>query len=398
MLSIGMVAIDQNNSWPGGRYYLQHIIRSVASLPIEDQVSIRDVYWRKVADGVDPFAEVREAIGQSIVVSPPSTALAQLVRKGKRLLKGTVGASDLFLSKGVGCFFPIPPCENTGIPLVYWCPDLQPLRRPDLINAEQLGAFRKELARRVSEAAAVVVSSADARNDLVALYPRMGDRIHIVRFTSVPSDGWFACDPAVVAERYNLPNRFVICCNQFTRHKNHLVLIRALEILKGRGKDSVHLVFTGGVHDYKGEGYFDVVNSAIAKAELTEHASILGFIPREEQIALIRRSIAVAQPSVFEGWSTIVEDAKTLGKELVLSDLPVHREQMAGRIQTFLDPDDPEAWAAALLEIFELGKVGPNRILEATACRLATDRILECGNAFVGAVRSVLGEGCNRNG
>jgi hypothetical protein len=30
---------------------------------------------------------------------------------------------------------------------------------------------------------------------------------------------------------------------------------------------------------------------------------------------------------LFEGWSTVVEDAKSLNKFIFLSDIPVHREQ-----------------------------------------------------------------------
>ncbi len=54
---------------------------------------------------------------------------------------------------------------------------------------------------------------------------------------------------------------------------------------------------------------------------------ILGLIPKEDQLQLLRLCSVVVQPSLFEGWSTVVEEAVALGKRLVLSDLPVHREQ-----------------------------------------------------------------------
>ena len=33
------------------------------------------------------------------------------------------------------------------------------------------------------------------------------------------------------------------------------------------------------------------------------------------------------QPSLCEGWGTVLEDAKVLDKAVLLSDIPVHREQ-----------------------------------------------------------------------
>ena len=50
-------------------------------------------------------------------------------------------------------------------------------------------------------------------------------------------------------------------------------------------------------------------------------------MPYSDVIALMRYSVAVINPSLFEGWSTTVEEAKSLGKSILLSDIPVHREQ-----------------------------------------------------------------------
>ena len=70
-----------------------------------------------------------------------------------------------------------------------------------------------------------------------------------------------------------------------------------------------------------------------------EYVSFTGFISREDQLGLIQNSLAVIQPSKFEGWSTVVEDAKALNKYLLLSSIPVHREQLKNN-GSFFDSDD----------------------------------------------------------
>ena len=40
-------------------------------------------------------------------------------------------------------------------------------------------------------------------------------------------------------------------------------------------------------------------------------------------------------PSLFEGWSTVVEDAKACNKHIILSDLPVHYEQVSENCDFF---------------------------------------------------------------
>jgi glycosyltransferase involved in cell wall biosynthesis len=54
---------------------------------------------------------------------------------------------------------------------------------------------------------------------------------------------------------------------------------------------------------------------------------LLGVIPYADVAALMQASVALLNPSLFEGWSTPVEEARALGVPLLLSDLDVHREQ-----------------------------------------------------------------------
>ena len=53
----------------------------------------------------------------------------------------------------------------------------------------------------------------------------------------------------------------------------------------------------------------------------------LGLIERREQIVIMKNAHFLIQPSLFEGWGTVVEDAKVLDKTIILSDIEVHREQ-----------------------------------------------------------------------
>ena len=61
----------------------------------------------------------------------------------------------------------------------------------------------------------------------------------------------------------------------------------------------------------------------------------------------MRASIAVINPSLIEGWSTTVEEAKSLGVPLILSDIPVHREQ--NQEVMFFDPRSARSLAETML-------------------------------------------------
>jgi len=389
MPSAGVVAIDRDWKWAGGRYYLQHLIRSVAALPIEHGFELHDVWWGEMpAD--DPFQEVRAILGKPVVVTLPNTLLGRALRKAKRLLRGNRGASDLFMPYGIDVFFPIPPCENAGIPYVFWLPDFQYLRRPDLLSEEQCRQFEKYFCEHVRSARRIVLSSEDAKNDFARVYPDKLDRTHVVRFCSVPDEDWWKLRPAMVIEQHRLPERFFIVCNQFTRHKNHMTLLRAMHQLVKRGAAGIHLVCTGSTFDHRQEDYVGQVRNYLVANDLEAKVHILGLIPRSEQIALMRQSIAVLQPSWFEGWSTIIEDAKTLGKPVLASDLPVHREQLAGLQDHFLPEEEPEKWADAMGKAWSSLRSGPSAEQELLGQARLKVAQRECGLAFVQALRAAI--------
>ena len=78
-----------------------------------------------------------------------------------------------------------------------------------------------------------------------------------------------------------------------------------------------------------------------------ESFRVLGSIPDHDLLGLMRNSVAILNPSLFEGWSTSVEEAKSLGKTVLLSDIAVHREQ-APDLGVYFHPQDAEDLACKL--------------------------------------------------
>lgn len=126
--------------------------------------------------------------------------------------------------------------------------------------------------------------------------------------------------------------------NQFWKHKNHKIIIEAVKVLKQKNFD-VLIIFTGKEFDSSNPEYTTDLKKDIAENGLSENFRFLGFIDRAEQLQLMKNSIAIVQPSFFEGWSTVVEDTKTLNHVILLSDIPLHKEQIKENC-LFFDPSD----------------------------------------------------------
>jgi glycosyltransferase involved in cell wall biosynthesis len=195
-----------------------------------------------------------------------------------------------------------------------------------------------------------------------------------------------SADSSYVLEKYNLPERFIFLPNQFWKHKNHKVVVEALAIA-AQEDSQLLVVCSGATVDYRDEKYFPTLEERIKVLGIEKNIRILGLIPEVDVSALMYQCIFVLQPSLYEGWSTVVEEAKSLGKPIVLSSLPVHIEQ-APKQATYFDPHNPEDLAAALVAQFPLFKPGIDLAGQEAAARDRGERTQAFGNRFL----SIAGE------
>jgi hypothetical protein len=104
---------------------------------------------------------------------------------------------------------------------------------------------------------------------------------------------------------------------------------------------------------------------------------------------MMRRSLAIVQPSQFEGWSTVVEDTRALGKTCILSAIAVHREQNPPGAVYFAS-DSPRELADRMAEGWERLSPGPDPASEEAARKRADERIVEVGRNFLEIARRAI--------
>lgn len=218
---------------------------------------------------------------------------------------------------------------------IYWIPDFQDLYYPEFFSSKEL-ATRKKRYHSVAYAGhnKLVLSSEAAKNDFNKFFPNNKATTHVVNF-AVTHPVLQDISVEQLKDTYPLSNKYFFAPNQFWKHKNQRVILEALKILNHRGV-AVQVLFSGKMSGSKDiENYVDGLKEKIGELGVEENVKFLGFIPREHQLAIMKYSFAVIQPSLFEGWSTVIEDAKALGKTIIASNLDVHKEQL-GREHPYL--------------------------------------------------------------
>ena len=217
--------------------------------------------------------------------------------------------------------------------LFYWIYDFQHKFLPELFTKIEIEKRDQTFLQISENADNIVVSSFDSRNHFERFYPTSKASIKVFNFVSLIEQ-----NNTVAKPEPNIPEDYFIVCNQFWQHKNHMAVLKALDLLLSQNK-KIHIVFTGKYDDERNRKYVSELQDFISGHDLISSVTLTGFISREMQTRLIQNAKAVIQPSFFEGWSTVNEDARALGKFLILSDIPVNREQVKDNV-LFFEPSD----------------------------------------------------------
>lgn len=214
--------------------------------------------------------------------------------------------------------------------LITWIADFQYLHLPDLFPGLDVAKKSADLNSLVAESDIVVVSSQDAMKDLrLVAAPENVLKARVLEFVSQPASSLRKeIDRSALEAKYNFNGRYFFLPNQFWRHKNHIVVFEAIAALKRQGIYVV-LLCTGWLRDprFSKSDYVDQLQRVIAENQLEDQIRLLGSIDYGDVLALSRYAIAIVNPSRFEGWSSSVEEGKSIGKPVILSNIDVHIEQ-----------------------------------------------------------------------
>ena len=282
---------------------------------------------------------------------------------------------------------------RSPFPILGWIPDFQYLHLPELLPTLDPDEETRQNRKIISQSDIVILSSHNAFEDFARIAaPEHRSRGKVLQFVSQPRSGELAhaVTRDALEKKYGFTGKFFFLPNQFWAHKNHIVVLRAVKILKDKGID-ILVLCTGNVRDYRiaGTDYIDSLYECIEADGLQNHVKILGHIDYSDVLSMMKSSIAVLNPSRFEGWSSSVEEAKSMGKPVIVSRIEVHLEQDAAKARYF-EPDD----AIGLSEVLAHAWTAPADVSQDEAERLARDalraRTVEFGKAYLDLVSSVV--------
>jgi len=327
-----LLLANGGRGWIGGLYYVKNILYTF--LKQYNKNKDCKIYILVSAENADLFKKYKNNNSVNLIIYKDT-----LVNKvGRKLTRNIFNAPlDIELLSvckkyDIDTIYPLSGYPFMGLKdkCVHWIPDFQHAYLPELFSKKELEDRDKMFEYIAKHHKKLILSSNDAFNSYKSLYPQYTDNVFVMPFLSDIEDEIEEINNEFIKEvrdKYELKHKFIFIANQFWVHKNYKVAFEAINYIVNTKRIDISLVCTGNTNDYRNKNHFESLLNYIKDNNLENNINILGFISRKEQLAIMKEADMIVQPSLFEGWGTSVEDAKVLGKKIILSDINVHYEQ-----------------------------------------------------------------------
>jgi glycosyltransferase involved in cell wall biosynthesis len=387
---IGLIGTG-SSSWIAGVNYIRSLLFANSMLQDNQQQELHLLLHEflreeKVYEEVSHYAASKDYFDFVYGVSFPNLrAIEQMLRRAwkTRTFPARVrnNLPAMLLEKECEIIFPANKFLKNGpsqVKKISWIPDFQFAYFPE--NYSNPSRQQKWVGKILEQSDLVIVSNPFSQDDVQRLFSKFVHKVRVLPFTMWLGPDWLPHDHEAVIEKHNLSRKYFIFPSQFWVHKNHRRLFEAISYLKQKAKMDIQLVCTGHPADFRQPKYVNELLSYIEEQDLGNNIRILGLLPRADQVQLMRGAAAVIQPSLFEGHSALVDEAQSLGKELLISDIPMHREPNAAGC--YFDPYDVQDLAKSLENMWQCLAPGPDMDAEEQAMKKYHMRLKRFGQQF----------------
>tara|TARA_B110000977_G_scaffold188140_1_gene256029 strand:+ start:515 stop:1663 length:1149 start_codon:yes stop_codon:yes gene_type:complete len=318
----------EGDGWTGEANYLDSLVSSLSLLKLNKLNFLIFCSYKK-KEYLSAFIPNKNIIA-SVYFKKNSVFL--LLRKIIKLIFNKDLILLHFLKKNkvniVSHYIPTP-----GIASLCWIPDLQHLHLKSFFSKHELKRRDLLFNNYIKKGEGVLVSSKDTYSNLKKNYKINKSKTYILNF--VPKINFTVIRRfKYLKNKYNLKPNYIYVPNQFWKHKNHNILVKSAILLKEKNH-KVKFVITGNPASGVDNSIYSNFVRDIAVNQVNEYFDLLGFVPYVDVINLIFHSKILINPSLFEGWSTTVEEGKVFNKKMILSNLSVHKEQCSNKALYF---------------------------------------------------------------
>lgn len=361
MIKVGFIGAV-SKEWMGGLNYFNNLLFAIDTLK-NKELQIFVFVGRKTDNQIKNMFKKYATVIEDSIFDRKSLKWF-LMKIEKKIFNTNFLLENIFKKYDIQILSHTSITNFKNIKTINWIADFQHIHLPQMFSEEEIKNRNNSFMQIIRESDVVVLSSFDALKDLKKFAPKFENKAKVLQFVSQPDKKYFDLnenDKKNIIKKYEIKDAFFYMPNQFWKHKNHMIVFKTIRELKKEGMD-FFVVCTGYLSDYRNKTYIEEIKDFIKINNLEKNIKLLGLVDYEDVFALIKFSKAVINPSLFEGWSSTVEECKSVGKNMILSDLEVHKEQYP--IATFFERNSVESLKNVFIKYETLTNLLDNKNLK----------------------------------
>jgi glycosyltransferase involved in cell wall biosynthesis len=233
----------------------------------------------------------------------------------------------------------VPPLLELRTPYIATIHDVQELLFPEYFSPAQRAIRAMHRWEVMDHASKIIVSYDHVKEDLIRYFPLVAEKVHVcpIAYQSISFQEPSSAAARIYEEKYRSWKTFLLYPAQTWPHKNHNLLLQALQRIRRRWGMDLRLICTGHPNDYQ-----QVIIARAEELGVSDAVFFSGIVPEDELAWLYRHSALVTIPTEYEAGSFPLIEAVLLGVPVICSDVTSLPETIGDRRFTF-SPDDVDA-------------------------------------------------------
>lgn len=271
--------------------------------------------------------------------------------------------------------------EKTGVKTVVTMHDLIAWRHPEYFKNIDGRTYRKKQQHACRIADIIIAISEQTRQDLLEVLDADPQKIRVVYQPCSPIFYEKSSETAkkACAEKYRLPERFILSVGTVEARKNLMTTLRALPALP----DDICLVAVGRKTDYADKIIAEAEKLRLSKRLLMIDNAIFSDFP-----AIYSNALAFVYPSFYEGFGIPVLEAMNCDVPVVTSNV-TSLPEVGGAAALYINPEDYETLGKHINSILNDNSLREKMILKG---RLQAEKFFEqkIADALWGVYRELM--------
>ncbi len=234
-----------------------------------------------------------------------------------------------------------------NIPVLSVIVDLQHKTYPFFFSENDLNLREKLLDKTIQCCDHLIAISDYTKNRIIALFPNSVSKIESIHIQTTKHLHLKNQSNEDCLKNYSLiSKKYLIYPANFWLHKNHEMLLTAYGIAISSGLPSdVNLVLTGQLSERAEE-----IRDLSIRMGLSNRVTFTGFVPETDLAVLLKNSLGMIFPSLYEGFGMPPIEAMSLGVPVSCSK-NTSLVEMCGKAALYFDPRLPQQISDCIIEL-----------------------------------------------